>query len=676
VVASGLNNPRGMAFGPDGELYVNEQGVGTPADSPDAATAPNVPFIPGVVSERGGFTASVTRVDTDGSGDGERIFTGIPSIREYDPNTGQDRVISVGSNGFTIAPDGTAYVAAGGGLSQATAGALGDFGNYVKGILRIEGLFDGDPSDATITPTFDSVAYAGQYGPDGSTTLFNNQSNLNDVVVGTDGKLYTVDAARNVMYGFEENGDQTTPDSVTVMEKRPPVLTPPQYTAVVAAGGDPTADYNVEIAERTFKGSNGAPDTPGRAQAAANGASAGTEAVAATAGAPTGSSTATDATATDSTTSRGEDASVGTANAAAASGLPGDIPLLDPTIPGPIDPTSPPITPNNIYTPYFDPFFGGNYTPAKAPVLPAGEGGGTYTVSNVYSFGDRLVDDGGTYGAASVAQAAGLPPPNASPVYYKGGFSDGPYWTENLSRILGAATDEDTSFGYVLATARAIENPLDPFNGQTTLNTFQGQIDAFVQAKGSFSANDLVTVTFGGNDLTLPSNLSPQEGITASVGAIVDGMERLADLGAQHFLVTNLPNIELAPLFQDPAFLAQLGAAPGAFEPLVEQFNAQLETAVQAFEGERGVDVEVLDLNKLFDAIEADPLAYGFVNVDQPVLAAPPLQPGTPTVYNPAIVGQDPAVQHATLFIDPFFHPTALGHAIVAETARSELLIA
>ncbi|WP_343895627.1 ScyD/ScyE family protein, partial [Craurococcus roseus] len=270
VVASGLNNPRGMAIGPDGHLYVNEQGVGTPADSPDAATAPTIPFIPGVVNERGGFTASITKVELDADGGQERVFTGIPSIREVNAVTGEDRVISVGSNGFTIAPDGTAYVAAGGGLSSATADAFGPFGDYVKGILRIEGLFDGDPSDATITPTFDSVAYAGQFGPDGSTTLFNNQSNLNDVVVGTDGKLYTVDAARNVMYGFEENGDQAAPDSVTVFQKQPPVLTPPQYAAVVAAGGDPSADYRVEIASITGKAANGAPDTPGRAQAAAN----------------------------------------------------------------------------------------------------------------------------------------------------------------------------------------------------------------------------------------------------------------------------------------------------------------------------------------------------------------------------------------------------------------------
>ena len=54
----------------------------------------------------------------------------------------------------------------------------------------------------------------------------------------------------------------------------------------------------------------------------------------------------------------------------------------------------------------------------------------------------------------------------------------------------------------------------------------------------------------------------------------------------------------------------------------------------------------------------------GFVNVDEPVLISRTPLTGEPPAYNPAIIGQDPAVQHATLFLDPFFHPTALGHSI------------
>ena len=702
VVADKLNNPRSLAFGPDGDLYVLEQGRGTDAGSPGAASAPVFEFIPGLVSERGGNTGSITRVDLGGPGGQERIFTGLTSFREFNPTTGQDRIVSIGPNGLAIAPDGTVFVSSGAGLSNQTAAALGAFGANIQGVVRVDGLFDGNPSDATLTPTFNSVAYAGANGPDGSTTLFNNQSLLNGAALGADGKLYAVDSARNVLYGLRQDG--ATLDSVTVLQKRPPVLTPPQYAAVVTAGGNPTADYKVEITERTLKNANGSPDTPGRAVLNAIIGPVvpivlppGTNL-----GAPPPGSLSTDAPGAPSgpppavvsdpllgaAPSAGPPASpsgpppagapgaappAGLPDAPNAAGVPGAFPPLNLNLPVPVDPVSASITPGNPFELYFDPFFG-TYAPAKPLVLPAGERG-AYTVSNLYSFGDRLVDDGGEFGAAGVARAAGQPAPNASSVYYQGGFSDGLNWTTNLGRILGVPdAGEDTNFAYVLATARPIDNPLDPFQGRTGLNTFAGQIDAFEGTHRTFLDTDLVTVTFGGNDLTLPSNLPPAQAIAASVNAIVDGIERLADLGARHFLVANVANVELAPLFKDPAFLTALGAAPGTFEPLVNQFNAQLGAALSTFEDASGVDVNLLDVNRLFNAIGADPLAYGFLNVDQPVLLAPPLQPGTPTVYNPAIVGQDPAVQHATLFVDPFFHPTALGQSILAETARDVLL--
>ena len=60
VVASGLENPRGLKFGPDGQLYVAEGGLGgtqmtTPQD------CPQVP--PPVGTHSGGFTARVSTVN-------------------------------------------------------------------------------------------------------------------------------------------------------------------------------------------------------------------------------------------------------------------------------------------------------------------------------------------------------------------------------------------------------------------------------------------------------------------------------------------------------------------------------------------------------------------------------------------------------------------------------------
>ena len=718
VVASGLNNPRGMSFGPDGNLYVLESGQGTASNDPNVATAPDIPFIPGVVSERGGYTGAITRIDLNSrEGGQERIFTGLASFREYNPVTGEDRVISIGPNGFTITPDGTVYVASGGGLAPATAASIAPFSDLTRGLVRVDGLFDANPADAKLTAVFDSVSYGAANGPDGATTLFNTQSNLNDVVYGPGGKLYAVDAARNVMYGLGKDG--TAVESATVIQKRPPVLTPPQYGAVVALGGNPSADYAVEIENRTFKNQNGLPDTPGRAATPVppggttppglppGGIPSGPPPAGLPSGLPSSAlpsdpsssavmppvvpisavvggmgAAAGTAPSTTVTPPRGEDAAVGGANAgnsgapptgtgaAGDAGVPGAIPNIpiDAAFPGPVDPTSPPVLPGNIYSPYFDSFFG--YSSAEKLILPAGERG-SYTVSNLYSFGDRLADDGGTFGGVPFAKATGTPSAYASAPYSpSGSLSDGPKWTMNLAQILGVQNaGRDTNFAYESATTRLVNNPSDP--NQTRFN-FEGQVNLFELINGRFLPTDLVTVTFGGNDLTVPGVLPTPDLVNVTVEGIIEGLRDLAGLGAKHFLVTNLPDITLAPLFGDPAIGGALGIDGSIYPALIDQFNARLDISLDAFEEETGLDVKELDFNKLFDGIAADPAAYGFINVSESVLANPPF-PGSTPIYNPDIVGKDPLVQHGTLFLDPFFNPTALGQAIMAETARSAI---
>ena len=700
VLASGLNGPRGMAFGPDGNLYVLEQGSGTPSGSPGADTAPVIPFIPGLVSERGGSTGAITRIglNSDGSSNGtqQTVLTGLASFREFNPTTGQDRVISIGMNGLTISPDGTVYIAAGGGLAPETADAVGPLANQLEGVLKVDGLFGSDPSQATVTPTFNSIQYAQQNGPDGSTTLFNTETNLNDITTGSDGKLYAVDAARNVVYGL--SSDSSSVDSVTVLQKQPPVLTPPQYAAVVAAGGNPTQQYAAEIASPTYKASNSVPNVPGNvpvAALAAAAAAAGLTTDGTGPGPSTASSSSTalptlpDATAGTTTPApHGEDTMGSGATAAMStsptSSTPGvntstDLPTLPlgasfaPALPGATDPVSPPVLPNNIYADYYDPFFG-NYAPAPSDplVLPAGANG-SYTVSRLVVFGDRLADNGNTATLQkSLNQAPGTA---AAPYSTTGNFSDGPQWTTDLAQILGAtAPSQQVNFAYESATARdlGVPNAFDPDASKTPLDTFAGQIQQFEKQDGSFSANDLVSVTFGGNDISLPSTDSPEQGVTDSVNAIVSGLGQLADMGAKHFLVSNLADITLAPLFSNPDFLAATGATQAGFQGLVNDFNTQLASGLSAFQDQTGLDVKTLDLNTLFNGIAANPSAYGFTNITQPVLSSTP-NAGTEPAYNPAVVGQDPQVEHGSLFLDPYFDPTALGQAVVAQTARATL---
>ncbi len=760
VVASGLEGPRGMAFGPDGNLYVVEAGVGTPSSSPDAATAPVIPFIPGLVSERGGTTGGITKITIGGAGGQQRVLSGLSSFQEFNPTTGQDRVIGIGANGLTITPDGTVYIASGGGLAPETAVAVGPLADTLQGVLKVTGLFGANPAAAVVTPEFNALKYAAANGPDGATTLFNTESNLYDITVGADGKLYTVDAARNLVYGLTNAG--RTLDSVTVVQ--PPAATPPPppCAAEVAAGGDPTAAYNSEIANPTPVTSVLYPATAGATTTAAVGTASGTSttdtgtagaggvgggagtvapvtvdpsaaastgtalatppgsadpaaAVPVVASAPT-SGTATapasttpapatpdpttaapttpDPTTADPTMVVPREPTLNTGGASlpltappadptAAAGVPGgapggDMSLASGALPGPTDPTSPPVLASNPYATYVDPFFG-NFAPAAGEplTLPAGHGG-SYDVSNVYSFGDRLADNGGTYSESSLLTALTGTSPNSAAPYYNGGTSDGPEWTDDLTQILGTPTTggADNNYAYSDATARLVDNAASPF--QTAYN-FAGQINLMQETHQTVLPTDLVTVNFGGNDITFvgadsqkPGGMSADSGIQLSVDAIISGMQKLADMGAKHFLVSNAPDISMAPIFNDAAFKAMVGGDFSIYPKLVDTFNADLGTALHGFALKTGLDVKELDLNSLFKGIAADPSAYGFSNLTQPILANPPIA-GTTPVYNPAIVGQDPTVRHSSLFLNPFFAPTALGQALMAETARDTL---
>jgi hypothetical protein len=82
VIASGLDNPRGLTFGPDGSLYVAEGGTGGNLKTTDKdcqqVAGPIGPY-------SGGFTASIVKIGSNGAV--TPVATGLPSSSTT-PDTG------------------------------------------------------------------------------------------------------------------------------------------------------------------------------------------------------------------------------------------------------------------------------------------------------------------------------------------------------------------------------------------------------------------------------------------------------------------------------------------------------------------------------------------------------------------------------------------------------------
>ncbi|MFT3830095.1 MAG: SGNH/GDSL hydrolase family protein [Opitutaceae bacterium] len=279
----------------------------------------------------------------------------------------------------------------------------------------------------------------------------------------------------------------------------------------------------------------------------------------------------------------------------------------------------------------------------------------------VYVFGDSGADMGNYFTLPGLAPHAGAP-------YFRGAdgllrLSDGPMWPELLYPGMRSAVDPSrtgTLVNFAFGAAQSDDwLPLDPEQEPLPLGTLR-QIAAFEaeRAAGRLTAGpgSVAFLYAGTNDLfaALGSGEDPANRISAVRQNLQTAATRLADAGIRTVYVS-----EIADFSHSPAFL-QLGLAPEVQKTLDTMTTAArgairdglAETAASLGGRTR---IVLLPVNTLFRAVIADPAAFGFTNVTEPIYDD----------QNERLLVSDPRARAGYFFVDSL-HTTARAQALEA----------
>ncbi|WP_310481199.1 SGNH/GDSL hydrolase family protein [Chamaesiphon sp. VAR_48_metabat_403] len=266
------------------------------------------------------------------------------------------------------------------------------------------------------------------------------------------------------------------------------------------------------------------------------------------------------------------------------------------------------------------------------------------TFRQLVVYGDSLSDLGRAADATST-----LPPEFKFPAYTNGDgrFSNGPIWVEYLAASLGIPAN-----GNPTTTNRATNFAI---GGASTGTVNIGQAlspSSFVGIETQVNDNlisdpaALYVIWGGANDYLFPTPANPvNPGQT--IANLAGEIRVLISRGATNILIPNLSNLGALPSTRN------LGPTATNLSNLTVAHNDGLAATIADLRlANPTVNLNLLDVNGLFNRVVANPSSFGFNDVTTQCITA------TTVCANP----------NANLFWDEI-HPTTEGHRLIGELA-------
>jgi phospholipase/lecithinase/hemolysin len=246
--------------------------------------------------------------------------------------------------------------------------------------------------------------------------------------------------------------------------------------------------------------------------------------------------------------------------------------------------------------------------------------------SEIVVFGDSFEDTGNVFSTFQ------MPP---SPPYFEGRFSNGPVWVERLaSRLelpdLRPSELGGTNYAWGGATTGSIRGNLSDF-----VDDVDAQVEKYVSSKTP-RGDELFVLAGGWNDLD-----QGQTNLQRIVQFLSSHVSVLASVGAKSFLVANVTR------------------SAGDLAPQLNMLLSDELTRLR--EANNELTLHELDFASFFDAVNSDPVSYGFGDTSMPACA----DCGVGTTPNPVNIVPNPN----EFFMWDDVHHTASFHQMLGDLA-------